>query len=179
MPTLNRLGLDTAPTSTPPCPAAGTLTLNRLSLDKADVLSWGGGATPEEVLLWAALSARWANGDAIDRAVTSAVQGGRGAAAAFAIHRVVPFNPVDKMTSADVSAHCVARRAKRPIVPTTDNCMRCTHPPRPAPAGDCCRPCRPLVVALPPALAPRGSAFVPGVLCAPLGVPACLYALLP
>lgn len=92
----------------PPCPAAGTLTLNRLSLDKADVLSWGGGATPEEVLLWAALSARWANGDAIDRAVTAAVEGGRAAAAAFAVHRVVPFNPVDKMTSADVSAHCVA-----------------------------------------------------------------------
>jgi H+-transporting ATPase len=36
----------------------GTLTLNRLSLDPADILPWGG-ATPEHVLLMASLSANW------------------------------------------------------------------------------------------------------------------------
>lgn len=46
-----------------PLPATtqtGTLTLNRLTLDKADIQAWGS-TTPDHVLLMASLSAKWTN----------------------------------------------------------------------------------------------------------------------
>ena len=54
----------------------GTLTLNRLTLDLEEIQPWGA-LSPEDVLLHAALSARWSNNDAIDKAVTASVKGGQ------------------------------------------------------------------------------------------------------
>ena len=53
----------------------GTLTLNQLILDKEEVAA-AKGLSHNDVLLYAALSARWTNNDAIDKAVTAAVEGG-------------------------------------------------------------------------------------------------------
>ena len=53
----------------------GTLTLNQLILDKEEIAA-AEGMSHEDVLLYAALSARWTNNDAIDKAVTAAVDGG-------------------------------------------------------------------------------------------------------
>ena len=59
---------------------------------------WGD-ATVDQVLQYAALSAKWENNDAIDRAITQAV-GDRSRLAGYIVERVVPFNPVDKKTTA-------------------------------------------------------------------------------
>ena len=48
----------------------------RLSLDQEDIMAWGE-HSKSEVLLLAALSAKWSNNDAIDQAVTNAVEGGQ------------------------------------------------------------------------------------------------------
>lgn len=72
--------------------------LSRLTLDTKDVQPWGD-ATVDQVLEYAALSAKWENNDAIDRAITRAV-GDRSRTAGYAVERVVPFNPVDKRTTA-------------------------------------------------------------------------------
>lgn len=76
----------------------GTLTLNKLSLDKKDIVA-APGKTAEEVLLYASLSARWENADAIDTAITSAVDDPKHAHA-YDIQRIIPFSPVDKRTTA-------------------------------------------------------------------------------
>jgi H+-transporting ATPase len=81
----------------------GTLTLNKLTLDKEDVEAWGG-ASQEDVLLMASLSAKWSNQDAIDRAVTAAVGGSTKAIDGWSIDRLIPFNPVDKKTVAEVTS---------------------------------------------------------------------------
>ena len=60
--------------------------------------SWGD-ATVDQVLKYAALSAKWENNDAIDQAITQAV-GNRSRMAGHTIERVLPFNPVDKKTTA-------------------------------------------------------------------------------
>ena len=39
-----------------------------------------------------------------DRAVTAAVEGGEAAVSGYTMHRVTPFNPVDKKTLAEVRA---------------------------------------------------------------------------
>ena len=72
--------------------------LLRLTLDTTDVQPWED-ATIDQVLEYAALSAKWENNDAIDRAITQAV-GDRSRIAGHTIERVVPFNPVDKKTTA-------------------------------------------------------------------------------
>ncbi|KAK9817909.1 hypothetical protein WJX72_004165 [[Myrmecia] bisecta] len=79
----------------------GTLTLNRLTLDKSDILAWGG-ASQDEVLLMASLSARWSHNDAIDKAVVDAMGGDEKAIVKYTIKKFVPFNPVDKKTTATV-----------------------------------------------------------------------------
>lgn len=78
------------------------LTLNHLELDRGEVQAWGG-ATADDVLLQAALSAKWTNNDAIDKAVTAAVGGDAAVALkGHTVHRLIPFNPVDKKTVAEV-----------------------------------------------------------------------------
>ena len=71
----------------------------RLSLDQDDIFAWDKFTQPE-VLLLAALSAKWSNNDAIDRAVTSSLKGGQEALSGYQINSLVPFSPVDKKTSA-------------------------------------------------------------------------------
>lgn len=75
-----------------------TVCLDRLTLDTKDVQPWGD-ATVDQVLEYAALSAKWENNDAIDRAITQAV-GDRSRLTGNAVERIVPFNPVDKKTTA-------------------------------------------------------------------------------
>ena len=70
----------------------------RLSLDKSAVVA-PEGITVEEVLLMAALSARWENADAIDTALTSAVADPE-SKHQYKISRMIPFSPVDKRTTA-------------------------------------------------------------------------------
>ena len=82
------------------------------------MLAWGDHSV-QDVLVHAALSAKWENNDAIDRAVTNALgqggpdalgqggpdalgQGGREALREFEVLRTIPFNPVDKRTTAYV-----------------------------------------------------------------------------
>ncbi|BDA48222.1 Plasma membrane ATPase 1 [Coccomyxa sp. Obi] len=80
----------------------GTLTLNKLTLDPQEVLAWGDHSA-HDVLVHAALSAKWENNDAIDRAVTGALgSGGREVLREFEVLRTIPFNPVDKRTTAYV-----------------------------------------------------------------------------
>ena len=104
----------------------GCLCLFRLTLDPQEVLAWGDHSV-QDVLVHAALSAKWENNDAIDRAVTNALghgdpntlgQGGpdalghggpdalgrdgREALREFEVLRTIPFNPVDKRTTAYV-----------------------------------------------------------------------------
>ena len=67
-------------------------------MDKGDIEA-GSGFSQEDVLLMAALSARWENNDAIDRAITDAV-GERSKLLEYKIDRTTPFNPVDKRTTA-------------------------------------------------------------------------------
>ena len=59
---------------------------------------WGH-ATVHQVLEYAALSANLKNNDAIDQAITQAV-GNRNRIAGHTVERVVPFNSVDKKTTA-------------------------------------------------------------------------------
>ncbi|KAL3158516.1 hypothetical protein ABBQ38_010745 [Trebouxia sp. C0009 RCD-2024] len=77
----------------------GTLTLNKLSLDQEDILTWKD-HSQAQVLLLAALSAKWTNNDAIDRAVTNAVEGGQEALSAYKVKSMDAFSPVSKKTSA-------------------------------------------------------------------------------
>jgi H+-transporting ATPase len=79
----------------------GTLTLNKLSLDKEDIEA-AGGRSADDVLLAASLSAKWDNADAIDTAVTAAVGGDKKAIEGYEIKKFTPFNPVDKKTTAVV-----------------------------------------------------------------------------
>ena len=72
--------------------------LFRLTLDTTDVQPWED-ATVDQVLEYAALSAKWENNDAIDCAITQAV-GDRSRLAEHTVERVLPFNPVDKKTTA-------------------------------------------------------------------------------
>jgi H+-transporting ATPase len=79
----------------------GTLTLNRLTLDKLD-MDCSRGFSAEQVLELAALSARWENNDAIDQAITGAF-GDQSLLSTYNIRKTVPFNPVEKRTTAWVT----------------------------------------------------------------------------
>ena len=57
------------------------------------------GFTAEQVLELAALSARWENNDAIDKAITGAF-GDQSLLSTYSIRKTVPFNPVEKRTTA-------------------------------------------------------------------------------
>eukprot|EP00898_Chlorokybus_atmophyticus_P001625 jgi/Chlat1/2463/Chrsp171S02344 len=79
----------------------GTLTKNELELDVNEVLAWGE-YTNTDVLKYAALSARWENNDAIDKAIVSSVDNDQSVLDGFVTTRFIPFNPVDKKTAAYV-----------------------------------------------------------------------------
>lgn len=57
-----------------PTPKTSVVITARLSLDKEDIEA-AGGRSAEDVLLAASLSAKWENGDAIDRAMAASMGG--------------------------------------------------------------------------------------------------------
>eukprot|EP00897_Mesotaenium_endlicherianum_P006539 jgi/Mesen1/5913/ME000030S05179 len=79
----------------------GTLTKNELTLERQEIAAWGTYSV-DDVLLYAALAARWENQDAIDSAVTGALQNDRSHLTGYQVARFVPFNPVAKRTEAQV-----------------------------------------------------------------------------
>jgi len=76
----------------------GTITKNQLTLAEVEPL---GGATKEDVLLYATLSSREEDKDPIDEAIIEAARS-MGEISKFQIKRFHPFDPVSKRTEAEV-----------------------------------------------------------------------------
>ena len=81
---------------------AGTLTLNKLSVDSATVLTLGG-HTVDEVLKYSALSAQINSEEAIDVVLIESYAGKDTMWNGLKQSKFVPFNPVDKYTIAHVT----------------------------------------------------------------------------
>ncbi|GAA5946450.1 hypothetical protein JCM3775_003679, partial [Rhodotorula graminis] len=75
----------------------GTLTTNKLTIDKSTLKTYTA-ATPDEVILYAAYASRTENMDAIDTCVTGAIPQISDARAGIKLLDFKPFNPVDKRT---------------------------------------------------------------------------------
>lgn len=75
----------------------GTLTTNKLTIDKQTLKTYGA-ATPDEVILYAAYASRTENMDAIDTCVTGAIPSIEDARRGIKLLDFKPFNPVDKRT---------------------------------------------------------------------------------
>lgn len=77
----------------------GTLTLNKLSVDKNLIEVFGKGLDKEGVLLLAARASRTENQDAIDGAIVGTLADPKEARAGIREVHFFPFNPVDKRTA--------------------------------------------------------------------------------
>ncbi|XP_020580364.1 plasma membrane ATPase [Phalaenopsis equestris] len=77
----------------------GTLTLNKLSIDKNLVEIFAKGVSKEDVLLYAARASRTENQDAIDAAMVGMLADPKEARAGITEVHFLPFNPVDKRTA--------------------------------------------------------------------------------
>ncbi|PWA49910.1 H(+)-ATPase 1 [Artemisia annua] len=77
----------------------GTLTLNKLSVDKNIIEVFGKGLDKEQVLLYAARASRMENQDAIDAAIVGTLADPKEARAGIREVHFLPFNPVDKRTA--------------------------------------------------------------------------------
>ncbi|KAG0466792.1 hypothetical protein HPP92_018372 [Vanilla planifolia] len=77
----------------------GTLTLNKLSIDKSLVEVFAKGVTKEDVILFAARASRTENQDAIDAAMVGMLADPKEARAGITEVHFLPFNPVDKRTA--------------------------------------------------------------------------------
>ncbi|KAF8086398.1 hypothetical protein N665_0627s0010 [Sinapis alba] len=77
----------------------GTLTLNKLSVDKNLIEVCARGVEKEEVLLYAARASRTENQDAIDAAMVGMLADPKEARAGIREIHFFPFNPVDKRTA--------------------------------------------------------------------------------
>lgn len=75
----------------------GTLTTNKLTIDKQTLKTYGA-ATADEVILYAAYASRTENMDAIDTCVTGAIPSIEDARRGIKLLDFKPFNPVDKRT---------------------------------------------------------------------------------
>ncbi|KAF5378809.1 hypothetical protein D9615_006998 [Tricholomella constricta] len=75
----------------------GTLTTNKLTIDRGTIRTYGP-FTPEDVILLAAYASRTENQDAIDTSVVSAIGDPSRARAGIKLLDFKPFNPVDKRT---------------------------------------------------------------------------------
>ncbi|KAG8046821.1 hypothetical protein GUJ93_ZPchr0008g13307 [Zizania palustris] len=100
----------------------GTLTLNKLSVDKGLVEVFTAGVDKEEVILLAARASRVENQDAIDHAMVGMLADPKDARAGIQEVHFLPFNPVDKRTAltyvdlADGSWHRVSKGAPEQIL---------------------------------------------------------------
>ncbi|KAL8208659.1 hypothetical protein R6Q57_008071 [Mikania cordata] len=77
----------------------GTLTLNKLTVDKNLIEVFGKGVDKEQVLLFAARASRTENQDAIDAAIVGTLADPKEARAGIKEVHFFPFNPVDKRTA--------------------------------------------------------------------------------
>ncbi|XP_076892647.1 plasma membrane ATPase 4-like isoform X1 [Bidens hawaiensis] len=77
----------------------GTLTLNKLTVDKNLIEVFGKGLDKEQVLLYAARASRMENQDAIDAAIVGTLADPKEARAGIREVHFFPFNPVDKRTA--------------------------------------------------------------------------------
>ncbi|KAL8488950.1 hypothetical protein ACS0TY_025021 [Phlomoides rotata] len=77
----------------------GTLTLNKLTVDKSLIEVFAKGVDPEHVLLLAARASRTENQDAIDAAIVGTLADPKEARAGVREIHFLPFNPVDKRTA--------------------------------------------------------------------------------
>ena len=81
---------------------AGTLTLNKLSVDSATVLCLGGHDV-EEILKLSALSSQINSEEAIDLVLVESYHGKEGLWNGLKQSKFVPFNPVDKYTISHIT----------------------------------------------------------------------------
>ncbi|XP_020698932.1 plasma membrane ATPase [Dendrobium catenatum] len=77
----------------------GTLTLNKLSIDKNLIEIFAKGYSKEDVVLFAARASRTENQDAIDAAMVGMLADPKEARAGITEVHFLPFNPVDKRTA--------------------------------------------------------------------------------
>ncbi|KAL0290830.1 UNVERIFIED_CONTAM: Plasma membrane ATPase 4 [Sesamum angustifolium] len=77
----------------------GTLTLNKLTVDKSLIEVFAKGVDPDHVLLLAARASRTENQDAIDAAIVGTLADPKEARAGIKEVHFFPFNPVDKRTA--------------------------------------------------------------------------------
>ncbi|XP_020578460.1 plasma membrane ATPase-like [Phalaenopsis equestris] len=77
----------------------GTLTLNKLSIDKNLVEIFAKGVSKEDVILYSARASRTENQDAIDAAMVGMLADPKEARAGITEVHFLPFNPVDKRTA--------------------------------------------------------------------------------
>ncbi|CAB4269512.1 unnamed protein product [Prunus armeniaca] len=77
----------------------GTLTLNKLTVDKNMVEVFAKGADKDQVILMAARASRLENQDAIDTAIVSMLADPKEARAGIREIHFLPFNPTDKRTA--------------------------------------------------------------------------------
>ncbi|XP_047940668.1 plasma membrane ATPase 4-like [Salvia hispanica] len=77
----------------------GTLTLNKLTVDKSLIEVFAKGADADHVLLLAARASRTENQDAIDAAIVGTLSDPKEARAGIREVHFFPFNPVDKRTA--------------------------------------------------------------------------------
>ncbi|XP_073105066.1 plasma membrane ATPase isoform X2 [Elaeis guineensis] len=99
----------------------GTLTLNKLSIDKNLIEVFAKGADKEHVILLAARASRTENQDAIDAAIIGMLADPKEARAGITEVHFLPFNPVDKRTAltyidADGSWHRASKGAPEQIL---------------------------------------------------------------
>ncbi|GJN01482.1 hypothetical protein PR202_ga18751 [Eleusine coracana subsp. coracana] len=104
----------------------GTLTLNKLSVDKNLVEVFAKGVDKDHVLLLAARASRTENQDAIDAAMVGMLADPKEARAGIREVHFLPFNPVDKRTAltyidSDGNWHRVSKGAPEQII-TLANC---------------------------------------------------------
>ncbi|XP_073150729.1 plasma membrane ATPase 4 [Henckelia pumila] len=104
----------------------GTLTLNKLSVDKSLIEVFAKGVDPDHVLLLAARASRTENQDAIDAAIVGTLADPKEARAGIREVHFFPFNPVDKRTAltyvdSDGNWHRASKGAPEQIL-TLCNC---------------------------------------------------------
>ncbi|KAG2551761.1 plasma membrane ATPase-like [Panicum virgatum] len=100
----------------------GTLTLNKLSVDRSLVEIFAAGVEKDDVVLFAARASRVENQDAIDAAMVGMLSDPKEARDGIEEVHFLPFNPVDKRTAltyidlADGSWHRVSKGAPEQIL---------------------------------------------------------------
>jgi len=100
----------------------GTLTINKLSVDRGLIEIFVKGVNANEVILLAARSSRVENQDAIDAAMVGMLGDPKEAREGIKEVHFLPFNPVDKRTAltyinlADNSWHRVSKGAPEQII---------------------------------------------------------------